>query len=301
MESNLGKSVLKEVSRSFYLSLRLLPREMRTGTSIGYLLARTSDTIADTAGLPVDLRLQWLERFSAAVVSDEGLKWSPNLMKQLSPSERALFQRSDEILKWYWSIVSDERELIEEVVSTIIAGQRFDLERFANASASEPVALTDEAELENYTWHVAGCVGAFWTKLGHLTLGDRFSGSPISGLLEKGIRYGKGLQLVNILRDLPEDLAAGRCYLPVENPQDIPQLMAMHARWLERASQWIGDGEEYGRELKSRRLRMASVLPARIAAETLSRMKGASWSELQNRIKVPRRQVYGLLLQSLFR
>jgi len=35
-------------------------------------------------------------------------------------------------------------------------------------------------------------------------------------LLRDGVRFGKGLQLVNILRDLPRDLRQGRCYLPTE-------------------------------------------------------------------------------------
>src|SRR5216110_225400 len=35
-----------------------------------------------------------------------------------------------------------------------------------------------------------------------------------SWICQNGIRFGKGLQLVNILRDLPADLRHGRCYLP---------------------------------------------------------------------------------------
>ena len=34
-------------------------------------------------------------------------------------------------------------------------------------------------------------------------------------MVPMGIRYGKGLQLVNILRDIPQDLRNGRCYIPL--------------------------------------------------------------------------------------
>ena len=97
--------------------------------------------------------------------------------------------------------------LVREVLATIASGQTLDLERFAGASRENPVVLDDDAALEDYAWRVAGCVGAFWTKLGFLTLGDRFSKSPEPELLAQGIAYGKGLQLVNILRDLAADLA----------------------------------------------------------------------------------------------
>ena len=61
--SKVDQQVLKDVSRSFYVSLRLLPAPMRPATSTGYLLARASDTIADTAGIPVDDRLDLLDAF----------------------------------------------------------------------------------------------------------------------------------------------------------------------------------------------------------------------------------------------
>ena len=34
--------------------------------------------------------------------------------------------------------------------------------------------------------------------------------------MEHGIRFGKALQTINILRDIPEDLRFGRCYIPKE-------------------------------------------------------------------------------------
>src|SRR5436305_11632874 len=53
-------SILAQVSRSFYLSIRLLPKKLRDPVSIGYLLARASDTIADTTDLPIELRTEKL-------------------------------------------------------------------------------------------------------------------------------------------------------------------------------------------------------------------------------------------------
>ena len=71
-------------------------------------------------------------------------------------------------------------------------------------------------DLDDYIYRVAGCVGEFWTKIcrAHVFPEARLDDHQ---LLEDGIRFGKGLQLVNILRDIPQDLRNGRCYVPRES------------------------------------------------------------------------------------
>ena len=55
--------LLRGVSRSFYISVRFLPRRIRMAIALGYLLARASDTIADTNQLPPAQRIEFLKRF----------------------------------------------------------------------------------------------------------------------------------------------------------------------------------------------------------------------------------------------
>ena len=74
------------------------------------------------------------------------------------------------------------------------------------------------------------------------------------------MRYGMGLQLVNLLRDLPEDLANGRCYLPVADPLDPAQLIPARSEWLKHAAVWLESGRRYAHRLNLLRLRAASVL-----------------------------------------
>jgi farnesyl-diphosphate farnesyltransferase len=302
VNGELEKQVLKGVSRSFYLTLRLLPGPMRSAASLGYLLARTSDTLADSVAAPVAARLQCLDQFSRAVAAkSEAPRWPVSILNATADSkERHLLECSGEIFTWLRSLPTAEADLVREVLATIISGQMLDLERFAEATGENPVVLADDAALEDYAWRVAGCVGAFWTKLGFLTLGDRFSRAPEPDLLARGIAYGKGLQLVNILRDLAADLATGRCYLPVASPHDPAALLACHARWLVRAEAWIGEGEDYAKSLRSRRLRAATALPALIARKTLKPLRYASWEELQHRIKVPRSAVYRAVIRAFF-
>ena len=55
-------ALLRDVSRSFYLTLRVLPAAIRPQIGLAYLLARTTDTIADTELVPVEGRLAALEK-----------------------------------------------------------------------------------------------------------------------------------------------------------------------------------------------------------------------------------------------
>jgi farnesyl-diphosphate farnesyltransferase len=291
----------KHVSRSFYLSLRLLPVPMRNAAAVGYLLARASDTVADSAGSSAQARLHALQEFARAVAgSGPSPVWTAALLTGIPDlHERDLLEDTPALLAMLATLPAPEADLVREVVAIIISGQALDLTRFGDAGADRPVALPDAAALDDYTWRVAGCVGEFWTKLGLLTLGNGFANSTADTLLPMARAYGTGLQLVNILRDLPRDLAAGRCYLPVADPHDQQALWEQHALWRAKARDAVAQGLSYSARLLPRRLRAASILPALLANETLDLLDGADWQTLESRVKVPRSRVYLLLLKAL--
>ncbi len=297
MTSQSENQLLKGVSRSFYLSLRLLPPQMRDAASLGYLIARTSDTLADTAEIPAELRLRFLAEFSHALsTSGPSPIWPAEISRSLEdPRERVLMESTTGLFSWLARVPVGEAQLIREVAATIISGQMLDLERFGAADESHLVSLKNDAELEDYAWRVAGCVGVFWTKLGLLTLGERFSTMDVEWLTARASAYGKGLQLVNILRDLSADLKNGRCYLPLAEPNDSQCLIAERNRWLERASGWVAEGFAYSESLVSLRLRAASVLPAMLAMETLDALRR---SPMDVRVKIPRSFVYSSVVRA---
>lgn len=301
MRAELERNVLKGVSRSFYLSLRLLPAPMRRPAGIAYLLARTSDTIADSATIPAAERMALLDGFSLQVSgAGETLPFPAALLGATpDPREKLLLECHGEILAALKGLGSETVPLIQEVLGIIISGQKLDLERFGDPG--ELTALSTAGELDDYTWRVAGCVGAFWTKLGFGTLGRKFSECDPVELLADGIEYGKGLQLVNVLRDLPKDLREGRCYLPVADPTDRTQLMEAFSKWRETAVGKMDSGLRYAAALRSKRLRMASALPAMLGRETLQLLDGAGFADLEGGIKVPRHRVYSLILDAFLK
>lgn len=297
----LGRKVLREVSRSFYLSLRFLPSGFRETASLGYLLARISDTIADTEAVGVEERRELLGEFCGLVKEGgEAKSFGKRLTEEFVPlqaheGERVLMENSVQCLHWLRSLAPEPQRLIRELLGHITEGQRWDLERFEGEGV---VRLAEDGELERYAYLVAGCVGEFWTELGFLVDRD-YSRVAKEVLRERGRRYGMGLQLVNILRDVPEDLLRGRCYLPGTGGTAPEELLAAMRPWLAKADRWLAEGLEYSRLIRGRRLRFASALPAMIGERTLAKLRTAGWEELTARVKVSRAEVRDCAWQSL--
>ena len=70
------KELLKQVSRSFYLTMVVLPRSVRGQISIAYLLARATDTIADTELINVDSRIQTLFKLRNIILEEKSPEFS---------------------------------------------------------------------------------------------------------------------------------------------------------------------------------------------------------------------------------
>lgn len=237
--------LVRGVSRSFYLTLRLLPTRVRPTIALAYLLARLSDTKADGA---------------------------------TSDSERELLAREDELraaLK-----ASEDREEIASVWATIQEGQDFDGSRFP--PGAPPLSA---AELDRYTYLVAGCVGEFWTRVCTKHL-PHFASLPHEEMLEAGVQFGKGLQYVNVLRDRAADSSLGRVYL---RPESISHALAV-------ARGHLLGAEKYVKALRIRRLRMACALPMLLGRETLELIEKNPGAP---RVKVARSRVWLLLARSV--
>jgi phytoene synthase len=110
----------------------------------------------------------------------------------------------------------------------------------------EPVAIPDFATLYRYCRLVAGSVG--------LMLGPVL-GAPNGALEDPGVRLGVAMQLTNVLRDVAEDLDAGRLYLPadelarfdldraiLQRQRMTPQFRRFMAFQVARARRWFQRG-----------------------------------------------------------
>jgi farnesyl-diphosphate farnesyltransferase len=309
--------LLREVSRSFHLTIRVLPSTVRAPIGLAYLLARTTDTIADTGLLSPEDRLGALNDLRTRILglSQDPLDFTRFIPGQGSPAERRLLERTEETLRLLEASPAANRTLIREVLAVILSGQELDLRRFGHAGPNEPRSLRTEPELDDYTYRVAGCVGDFWTRicLAHFPVPPDLDRPA---LLAHGVRFGKGLQLVNILRDLPADLRLGRCYLPLDQlqstglqPRDLldpasePLLRPLYNRWLDTAHAHLTAGWTYTNTLPRNwvRIRLACAWPALIGARTLHRLRTAPILDASRRVKVPRREVRSILVGTILR
>jgi len=265
--------------------------------------------------LPVAQRLAALHKLRERILGQTSapLNFGELARQQGAPAERLLLEKTEAGLAGLGTLSPADLKLVREVLATITSGQELDLRRFADASHEKIVALETAAELDDYTHRVAGCVGEFWTKICRAHL------FPAAKLDEKqfitdGIRFGKGLQLVNILRDLPADLKAGRCYLPLErleplhlppetllSPANEQKFLPLFREHLDQAEAQLAAGWRYVNTLPfgQFRVRLACAWPILIGMRTIEKLRAANVIELQQRVKVSRGEVRGILFRSL--
>ncbi len=306
--------VLRDVSRSFYLSLRVLPKPLRLPMGSAYLLARAADSIADTPLLPAEQRLAELHRFQHWLqrgYPDDAQPLPALAEAQASPGEARLLRQLPRLFALLEAQDEGDRRRIRQVVATLTQGMVEDLEHFPPGQ-DDITALADEAQLERYTYLVAGCVGEFWTA----TAAAHLPGlTDCDGLPQLGVRYGQALQLLNIVRDARADLAMGRCYIPQTRlqqagltagelasttpPAGARAILSHYGRAILAGFE---AGERYLSALPRRhwRLRLASLWPLVIGLGTLEQLlrQGDHWPA-GPAAKVERRWVYRMLLLSL--
>ncbi len=223
---------------------------------------------------------------------------------QQNRSEQQLLESLSHCLVRLEGMEHTDRNDVRLVLEKITHGQMLDLQRFDDPQ--EIRALTTAADLDEYTYLVAGCVGEFWTRLCFRHV-RQFSIRTEDEMLALGKRYGMSLQLINVLRDAGADLRLGRCYFPDHqlsavhlSPSQIlaepERFQPIYRTWLENATAGLRSGMEYSRAIRNRRVRAATVLPALIGARTLALLNAAGPAALQRTVKVPRREVRAMIL-----
>jgi farnesyl-diphosphate farnesyltransferase len=316
-------NLLRRVSRSCYLTLRILPRTIRPQLSLAYLLARATDTVADTDAIAVDKRQMVLSdlRRSIQAVCARRKSSVPDLSEFLrtdcaelsvkDEAEHALLENFETLLVFLSGFPEDDREKIRAVLETITHGQQMDIQRFGGTSERLKALATND-ELDAYTYDVAGCVGEFWTGL---CLAHVFPRASLNEkrLMSDAVRFGKGLQLINILRDLPEDLRQGRCYIPRQslsefgltpedllNPDVMRRFQPLYNDYLELAEDRLRAGWRYTTSLPFGcvRVRLACAWPILIGVETLRRLRRVSILG-DPRVKITRRDIRRILVKSV--
>lgn len=299
-------SILEGTSRSFYLSLKELPREIRKQVSLLYMLARTSDTIADSeGGEPGDL-MQALESYNEFTQGNS--EETPDLEElskfQSNISEGLLLKNVGKVVSNISQFSESDQESIRNCLGIIIGGQILDLNRFSSGVNGIP-SIEENDELDDYAYRVAGSVGEFWTQmsLDHLF---KIKEENEAEIFENGVRFGKALQMINILRDIPADLELGRCYIPRRSldehgmsPSDLLDSSKMESfrplynEYLDLTNQHLDSAVQYIEMLPHSqfRLRGSCMLPVIIGKKTVSLLRGRNVLDPEKKVKISRSEV----------
>ena len=311
--------VLRRVSRAFYLTLRVLPGPLRTPVGLAYLLARAADTIADARAATPTRRLVALRCFRATIARPAGAEDARALSAlaarfAASDAERTLADSLPVQLSLLESPPQEDAARIRSVVTTLTRGMEVDLTSFPGEAAGAPGAFRTFDDLDRYTYLVAGCVGEFWTEM-CVAKTPTLSGWDIRRMSDLGVGFGKALQLTNVLRDVPADLRAGRCYLPSDwlaaeglrpadllDPDNAARARPVLARGIRAALERYRDAETYALAVPRRcvRLRLAVLWPALMGLATLALLAGNDrWLDPSRPSKVTRAWVYRTMALSL--
>lgn len=306
-------TLLKNTSRSLYLSVQALPKKIRPAFGIAYLLCRYADTIADTQLLPAARRIYWVERFPHLVQ-----KQNPAEAKQLiseisgqaeNPYEEALIKHLPDCLRAYNQIESTQKPFILEVVHAVCEGMKIDLSYFPHGNFTTPKAFAREEDLAHYCRLMGGKPGRFWSQLIYHSAKIPLEEEQFYKL---GEHVGDALQIVNILRDAPKDFQLGRCYFPQTDLEKAhlstkDLLSCAHSarfepikhKWLLWGRQNLENAKTYYTLLpkKELRIRTSVVWPMLWTADTFIKLaQEPDLLNAQKRVKIPRRVIYWTML-----
>lgn len=304
------RRVLPGVSRTFALSVRLLPGTLGRAVLVAYLICRIADTVEDDVALGgaekrrlLDLLLDCFEtpeaaiRFAAACASVSG-----------DPAHVDLARHAAHVFVVYHALPPGTRTPVRRWASEMVEGMAKFVVRYPRG-----VRIQTLAEYREYCYYVAGTVGRMLTDLWHEhapSIGER----RYAELRSRAVSFGEALQTVNILKDIAEDARGENAvYVPEQLLRENggSHLLLLEGgvlprddRALERLTQLARDGLTdavmYVKGIPRRAvaIRLFCILPLLFAYATLrelehaARLPGGRSGRL---VKISRREVRSIL------
>jgi presqualene diphosphate synthase len=259
---------------SFYNAMRILPRAQREAMFEIYSFCRQVDDIADSSG-PRDPRRVELDRWRADIDALYAGKPVPRTRGLAAPVKDFGLRRED------------FHDVIDGMEMDVIADIR----------------APDDATLDTYCNRVASAVGR---------LSVRVFGMEEQDGIALAHHLGRALQLTNILRDIDEDAAIGRLYLPAEalreagiastDPATVlasPALGQVCARVVERARGHFAEADRIMARSPRRCVRAPRIMGEAYRL-ILDSLIARGWSQPRRPIHLPRARLIWIILRHAF-
>jgi len=261
--------LLHKTSRTFALSIPVLPQPTRREVTVAYLLFRVADTLEDATAWTPPERLDELERFGRLMREEPGdgpaelaARWEAH-PPVVHGGYRELLADLPAVFEAFRRLAPPARELVRQHTLRTAARMASFVRQAAGRGGG---GLADVEELRAYCYAVAGIVGEMLTEL--FLLG-RPALAPIAAELRaRAARFGEALQLVNILKDSDSDAGEGRRFLPTA--VDRAEVLALARGDLDEARKYVLDLQRSG---APRGLVAFTALPVLLARGTLDRVE----------------------------
>lgn len=239
--------VLKETSRTFYIPITFLQSDLKLAVGTSYLAMRALDEIEDHPQLDNEVKNNMLQQISVLLQNpfDEA-------------RYREIIASHEAILPEVTLRLGDWLSLCPTGALSIVMSACSEMAQGMGKWASRGWVIHTRDDLDDYTYYVAGLVGAMLSELWEWKVGlktDR----------ELAIGYGRGLQAVNILRNQEEDMdERGVSFVPDGWTRD--DLFAY-------ADENLATADAYIASINKRSISLFSRLPLALAHKTLKAMK----------------------------
>ncbi len=205
------KAILGSVSRTFALTIPLLPPAIEVVVGNTYLLCRIVDTIEDAANLQPETKQHLSKLFLDAVLEKSSVQsFVESCLRALhgygNPDELDLIAHTPTVLRILHTCTLQDQAAVSRCVSIMSEG----MSRFHGKQSQ--IGLKDLKEFEEYCYVVAGVVGELLTTI-FSNHSSEFARN-FQGQENLALDFGQALQMTNILKDSPEDRARGVSWKP---------------------------------------------------------------------------------------
>ncbi|SKA56621.1 farnesyl-diphosphate farnesyltransferase [Succinivibrio dextrinosolvens DSM 3072] len=202
---------LRNVSRTFALTIPMLPEALIDYISNAYLLCRIADTVEDDPKAQVEKKISWLKSFS--LFCKEGFNDEMELLKLHKQAvdlvhdgavdkEFALIEDMPAVIKRTLGFPIKVRNILSKGVSILSLGMSRSL---------EGTEIRNINDVDHYCYYVAGVVGELLAAL----FSEHNHDIDKKALMDLSVSFGEGLQLTNILKDRLVDKDRDACFLPI--------------------------------------------------------------------------------------
>lgn len=196
---NRALETLKQTSRTFYIPIARLPEKLQDAVASAYLCMRAIDEIEDTPDLDNQTKAYLLRSISLKLQEITDNSSYQNIGADLIPHKDVLPEVSLNIGEW--------TSLADKSIAPRICDATAAMADRMAYWAEQNWAINTEADLDRYTFSVAGAVGLLLSDLWAWYDGTETNRT-------QAIAFGRGLQAVNIVRNQGEDSLRGVSFIP---------------------------------------------------------------------------------------